>query len=275
MLVQITNNCTEMCPHCLHDSRPGDFHMTIDTYEKALQFMNVIPSMTLVISGGEPTTHPKFFEFLNIAKKKLDGLPIAIASNGTFLFNDDFTNRLIDFVYQANQYAMVGSVTIQISVFEGLYKDRDAVLANMYKLDKIKNYVILESGKINGIHGLGRAKNNPDLADLIVKKPRTIGCINSVSIFRTDPMTRMVMSSVNYPCKPFVNYKGDVHGGESIFCKSYGNVNTDSFVQIMQNLSNFKPCGGCSEFVDTFVNNKDEKFLKIKRMCNFSETDKK
>ncbi len=81
-IIEITNHCNLECPICIVQNR-NNYNMTRQ------EFANVIDGLiekegtldTLNLSGGEPTMHPRFLEFLDIAKRPQISR-ISISTNG-------------------------------------------------------------------------------------------------------------------------------------------------------------------------------------------------
>ena len=83
MLLQITNCCRMACPHCLDDANPNGPHMSEDTCRNAVHFALGIGFRLVIVSGGEPTEHPYFFDMCRIVSQS--GLPFSVCSNGMFM----------------------------------------------------------------------------------------------------------------------------------------------------------------------------------------------
>ena len=67
MYIQITDRCNMKCDHCCMDShsrRKG--FMAANVFEMALEVAKEY-GMMVTIGGGEPTLHPKIFEYLRAA----------------------------------------------------------------------------------------------------------------------------------------------------------------------------------------------------------------
>ena len=62
MYIQITTRCNMSCQHCCFSCTTQGEDMTIETFKKALEHSDIIS-----IGGGEPTLHPKFWEFVGIS----------------------------------------------------------------------------------------------------------------------------------------------------------------------------------------------------------------
>lgn len=93
MLIQISNQCDEGCPHCLQDSREDGGLMPFDTFKDAVRFGYNTGWHLFLITGGEPTMHPdmekliRWFDDMSQKIKREFGTPImfAIATNGTWI----------------------------------------------------------------------------------------------------------------------------------------------------------------------------------------------
>lgn len=63
MYIQITTRCNMECEHCCYSCTAQGEDMSIETFKNALKF----DSECVSIGGGEPTVHPKFWEFIGYA----------------------------------------------------------------------------------------------------------------------------------------------------------------------------------------------------------------
>jgi sulfatase maturation enzyme AslB (radical SAM superfamily) len=89
MNLMINSTCNRSCPYCFARSKvtlPGNQvaapapDMTLENFEKYLDF-HVASQLTRVkLLGGEPTLHPEFIEFLERAHAR--GLPSLVLTNG-------------------------------------------------------------------------------------------------------------------------------------------------------------------------------------------------
>ena len=87
-VVEITSRCDLSCPVCLKP-RNGDFGMTPDEFRHALdRLMAYEGGIPLInFSGGEPTLHPDFAEFLHICKER-GVMQTSVSTNGLRLYAD-------------------------------------------------------------------------------------------------------------------------------------------------------------------------------------------
>ena len=76
MYIQITTRCNMTCEHCGMDCGIDGDDMDIKTFKSAIKYEDYI-----IIGGGEPTIHPKFWEFMGLAIGT-DGDRIWLATNG-------------------------------------------------------------------------------------------------------------------------------------------------------------------------------------------------
>ena len=83
MMLQVSNRCRMMCPHCMDDSRPDGGLMDMRTLRNALAFASAAKLRHVVISGGDPTEHPDLLDFCKEVSKA--GLAFSLCSNGMWL----------------------------------------------------------------------------------------------------------------------------------------------------------------------------------------------
>ena len=76
MYIQITTRCNMACEHCCNACTLDGEDMSIETFKKALDYDDYIS-----IGGGEPTIHPKFWEFIGLALGRCES--VWLATNGS------------------------------------------------------------------------------------------------------------------------------------------------------------------------------------------------
>jgi uncharacterized radical SAM superfamily Fe-S cluster-containing enzyme len=87
-IIEITNHCNLECPICIVQNK-NNYMMTLE------EFKNTIDGLiekegtleTVNLSGGEPTIHPLFFEFLDIAARP-EIARVSISTNGLRIATD-------------------------------------------------------------------------------------------------------------------------------------------------------------------------------------------
>ena len=94
-IIEITNHCNLECPICIVQNR-NNYHMTREEFAGTID--GIIEKEgnldTVNLSGGEPTIHPLFLEFLDIAKRP-EISRVSISTNGLRIASDyDFCVEL-------------------------------------------------------------------------------------------------------------------------------------------------------------------------------------
>ena len=91
----ITRRCNLKCVHCYQDSDskfyPGE--LSWEQCQAVVDDLADYKVPALLLSGGEPTIHPKFFELAEYATGK--GLRLTLSTNGT-LINPEWAQRIKD-----------------------------------------------------------------------------------------------------------------------------------------------------------------------------------
>jgi len=77
MYIQITNKCNMSCSHCAFSCGAKGQSMTMKTFKNALKYCD---EENITLGGGEPTIHPKFWEFIGLG---LSVGEIWLATNGS------------------------------------------------------------------------------------------------------------------------------------------------------------------------------------------------
>lgn len=242
MLIQITNRCQEGCAHCMQNSLPDSPHMDINTFKKSLQFASFLNTQVYIITGGEPTEHPQFFEFCklldNHIRKSKQKACFMVTSNGTWY------PALKDEVERLSK--LKSYMGMQVYTNPKWYKDADFIIEHRNGLQRIPK-VILDSSDIRSMQDLGRARFNEQAQAEIDSSPYYMSCLNGHLMFiQASPMYRLKgLVRPGLLCRPLVDFNGDVHLSESWLCPSFGNVNTDMMTTIFSNLQHSKPCCKC------------------------------
>lgn len=95
----ITRTCNLRCIHCYSDSAaqqyPGE--LTWEQMKAVVDDLADYQIPSLLLSGGEPLVHPRFFDLVDYTRKR--GLKLTISTNGTLILPD-----------KAKQLAQAGNV---------------------------------------------------------------------------------------------------------------------------------------------------------------------
>lgn len=253
MIINITQHCTLACEHCMQNASPNrkEF-MSHEMFRKCLDFAKKNNAFMIGLSGGEPTTHPLFFEFLQETAD--NGFYVTIISNGSFLSDNAFTQRLAEIV---SYY--ISSICVQVTSIKGLYANYDEIHSKQCQenLSLLANCcMVYEHYDFNelSIKPFGRAAAGKyyRIAEERFKHLYP-SCANSGLIVAQlpDKIRQMgickVMEQQKRFCLPIINWKGDIRMGESEQCKVVANVE-EPFNDIIEKIIAFRPCGGCASF---------------------------
>lgn len=167
MLIQITNRCQEGCRHCLQNSLPDGPHMTEAMFKRTLAFGKFLRCMTYVISGGEPTEHPQFYDFCkmlnNFISKNGNKAAFTVVSNGMWYPEQVETMQKLA---RLEHYA-----GMQVYTNQQWYKDYDFIMAHKEDLEAIEK-VKVDTEPLQ-MQDLGRARFNEDAQLEVAKIPTT------------------------------------------------------------------------------------------------------
>ena len=153
MLIQITNRCYEGCAHCMQCSDHKGEHMDFDTFKRVVKFGAFLGCAAFIISGGEPTEHPKFLEFCQyldrfIIKNKMTAA-ISVTSNGAwFPTNKDMVMQL------SKLHSFAG---MQVYTNPKWYRSADFILEHQDEINSIPG-VTVDTTDIRSMQDLGRAR---------------------------------------------------------------------------------------------------------------------
>lgn len=84
MYLQLSTRCNMTCAHCCFSATHEGEDMSLETFKAALE-LAATHGEYITLGGGEPTVHPRFFEFLGLAlaSNALHGEgPLLVVTNG-------------------------------------------------------------------------------------------------------------------------------------------------------------------------------------------------
>lgn len=225
MLLKITRRCAMRCTHCLEEATPDGEHMSMEVFQDALEFIKKMKPLLLIVTGGEPTDHPQFFEIMQALLEIVPKDHLLIASNGLFLYNEEITERVLSL-----------GVNVQVTNDVRYYP----LTINTQRQHPLLNYV----DHIESMFPQGRAVKNGYQAF----KSNAPKCFNLRSI-ACSPNTISIRDAIKYLeisgkfCTPAIGIHGEILLGESSLCGNIGKV-TDSDSSLLQNIRTFQ-CNRC------------------------------
>lgn len=233
MLIRITNRCHMNCSHCMIDaSGPEGEHMTHDTFERALDLRARLEARITMLSGGEPTDHPDFFELATKALEAIsDSLGVYIlASNGLFVLDDQKYADMCELTQKG-----CGFLVVQITNDSRYYSRNLALVQERFDLPHWRF-----TDHLRQIMPCRRTHENNIEPSRVVPL-----CANLRANTRRHGLLRSVVAleSVMRTCSPSVSVDGSVRAGEMDTCYKIGDV-TDSVETLESNLVNMT-CNAC------------------------------
>ncbi len=243
--------------------------MDMPTFKNALRFARFLGVSSYIITGGEPTEHPQFYEFCQALNRFIKGSKVvggfSIISNGTW-----FPERKAEIEELAKLDHYFG---MQVYTNTKWYKDAPFILEHKDEINAIPK-IIINTHEIQSMQDLGRARTNEQAQIEIANNRHYMSCLNGHLIFKQTSPTRKLVGMDRQPgmmCKPFVDYKGNVHLSESHLCPSFGNVNNNYWLEIFNNLREAKPCCKCA-LGKKFLESQDIKIQVARNLLGFEES---
>ena len=249
MLIQLTNRCRMGCPHCLQDSRPDGGLMNETTFENALRLAHDCGCVPVVLSGGEPTEHPRFVDFCRRASQA--NVPFSVSTNGMWLGDEGGEYR---FEKVARLKGFAGAQVYSNPKWYRLHEETVARYSRNAKRWQDLG-VNLDTPAIRNMLDSGRAAACEAARKEAAESKYHCSCLvahlTAVQITHLDRWTRpgrllYLLAGQGHFCTPMVDWRGEFHASESWLCQSFGNVNRDDRYTLFDSLARGRPCGRCS-----------------------------
>ena len=248
MMIKITEKCSMGCTHCMNDASKSGKHMSFDVFKDVIAFQKKYGTSFVILTGGEPTEHPHFKEYLLYALNELRYCFITVLTNGVWMQDNQ------DFIYElCNTYG--NRVTFQITTVPEYYP---VCIDTKLPVFQLSNIVICT--KIEAIYPQGRALHNK-----LPWKANASKCINVRLIthqvgFRGLRGIFNIMAAYGFFCTPHITISGDIKLGESDLCPIASNIYKEEH-EIIDDVLSFN-CATC-DFVNKKLPNQAKKVLGI------------
>lgn len=128
LLLNITNICNLACKHC-YLGKPENLEMDIDIFEKAVSQFENMGGLKLMISGGEPLLHSRFWELMEILPSY--ELRVVVLSNGTLI--DESAAQKLSLYADEVQVSVDGTVSHDLLRGKGSYKRSMEGISNLVR----------------------------------------------------------------------------------------------------------------------------------------------
>jgi radical SAM protein with 4Fe4S-binding SPASM domain len=130
ILLNITNKCNLACRHC-YIGKSGAQEISLKTFETAVSQFEDMGGLKLMISGGEPLVHSRFFSLMEILPSY--ELRVVLLSNGTLI--DEKTARKLAKYVDEVQVSIDGTVSHDLIRGRGSYEKAMRGISNLKKYE--------------------------------------------------------------------------------------------------------------------------------------------
>jgi hypothetical protein len=208
----------------IEGATPHGDHMTMDVFDRALEFIKRIGVRILLVSGGEPFEHPQVFEMAERIKdvSMQQMLMPAFASNGHFALDEEKLERV-----------KATRIGVQVTCDPRYYKR--ILLRERFQEDQ---FAFEDTLRI--IFPCRRTRENG-----IVATRLSPSCFNTRSATRQMPLQQalLLLELQGRVCTPSINIDGTVVAGEADTCHVLGTVDSDIH-EVEENLKTMS-CDKC------------------------------
>ena len=245
MIVDITYKCSMGCSHCMSDCKPDGQHMTMATFDKAIDFLKKYNYVDhIILSGGEIFEHPHIDKILISASCHFQH--ITLITNGDILSSDKYMYNFVDTIRRKRPKR---SLMIQVTN-DAKYYPKALTQKQLYRLNKLGAYID-EVSSLGGqqLYPQGRALINHKNANWLTSAPK---CVNSRLLvnqgYTSFKSIIKTLISMNKLCSPIIAPDGSIKLGESALCPACAHIDDDNDT-IIEKIKNFKCCQ-CSIPID-------------------------
>ncbi|MGB8218424.1 MAG: radical SAM protein [Candidatus Methanoperedens sp.] len=130
ILLNITNKCNLVCRHC-YIGKSGAEEISLKTFEKAVSQFEDMGGLKLMISGGEPLVHSRFFSLMEILPSY--ELRVVLLSNGTLI--DEKTAKKLSGYVDEVQVSIDGIGSHDLIRGKGSYEKAMRGISNLKKYE--------------------------------------------------------------------------------------------------------------------------------------------
>jgi hypothetical protein len=208
--------------------------MTFIDFMSAIRFVRACGENSLLISGGEPTDHPSFHDFLNYAMMNFDG-QIFVLSHGGYLRTTEDVDNLV------KKYP---NVMFQFTSDPLYYKTLIPSDVVSY-ISHMPNAYVTKDLNATGstIYPQGRALRmgvTKDSTRSIAAKCFNLRSLLNAGMSLVEGIAMLRIK--NKMCTPSINMDATISMGESNECPSVGTTSTD-----LKTLGNNIKCSQCDD----------------------------
>jgi hypothetical protein len=254
--------------------------MSQRVFYNSLALFRKLGANVILISGGEPTLHPKWAEWTREALRS--AAHVGIVTNGNWLIPEPYTlaaENMIELLMENK-----GRLSVQICSDPMWYPNHESIIAGYKRFAErypdVVEFITLET-KVAHIVSLGRAASNPDCLEM-AKNDKTIttSCfIGALMSAQTDFKTAVCeLEAHGRFCKPFIDFDGGIHWSESHLCPEFFKIpphltmDDAMFDQISEAAHAWRPCGKCADY-KKLLNNNYPKYVIAKKILGIPDVE--
>jgi hypothetical protein len=233
----------------MDDAKPTGRDMTFETFKNVVDFFNNSGSFEFIITGGEPTENPEFWDMLEYAANNIpsdrlivDGMPIpapfcghiTVTTNAMNLVNNPEAYNKIK--YFKERYGGK-KVMFQVTSVDEYYPIKIDKNDPIFSLD-----TVILCTEIEAMYPMGRARDNN-----LPWQSKCSKCFNIRSTVRsTKSLSRsqLILNMRAKFCTPQIDIDGGIKLGESLLCPVVSNI-YKPMNQIVEDICNFR-CSNCN-----------------------------
>lgn len=229
----------------MNSSLPNGSHMSMDTFKNTISLCVKWKVRAILISGGDPFTHPQLSTMLDYVKTKYEKarLPVIVALLTNGWWHSD--NAELEKAKRIIAKPIVRMV--QVSTLKEFYPNYEKTIEffTNNRIDKVE----LQDNWLaqTRFQHVGRGKLHTEIKNEGHNK--CIDIYQRVVLRYCNTMSELISQreSVGKFCSPSVTFKGDVVLGETRFCKPIGNVNrTCNYIDNIRRFNVFE-CDRCGK----------------------------
>lgn len=250
MMIKLTDKCSRGCIHCISDCTPKGKHMNYNTFLDAMNFQMKYGGFSLLISGGEPTEHPEFTEWIKMACDMMKAeygraASITVTTNGLWLCdNTPFVKMM------ARKYP---ECVFQVVVDDRYYPTH---IDETNKAFTYSNVIICRG--VERIYPQGRALTNNLPYDVKASKCFNVRALTKQLKGRSLLEILAYMNMRGYFCTPHIDINGNLLLGESSLCPPASSI-YKSEAEILKDIESFQ-CHTC-DFINENLPEEAKQFV--------------
>ena len=234
MKVDITYKCSMNCSHCLSNCDERGQHMTLDTFDKVIEFHRENYQGYILLTGGEIFEHPQIKEFITKAAENFE--TVMLLTNGQKISSDEELYNFVRDIILRHK----GKILMQVTNDPRYYPQK----LSPHQQTMLRKIGVKHIEPVQGLYPQGRALLNHKGANWLTIAPK---CANvrllARQIYRYFNEILEIMEQHGKYCTPTISPDGNIRLGESALCPACANID-DSSTDIVQKILAFK-CTQC------------------------------